>query len=103
MGAAVFALGGCDSGGGGGSGGSGSKTSDAENVTVKGVAKRLVSTVKRANGTTRITLAGRPLYRYARDDGPKEAYGQGVDGTWFAATPTGAKAQGGSGSSSNGY
>ncbi|MFE6808018.1 hypothetical protein ACFVEN_41215 [Streptomyces sp. NPDC057681] len=98
MGAAVLALalGGCDSSGGG------SKPSDAENVTVKGIDKKLVSTVKRADGTTQITLPGRPLYRYARDDGPKEAYGQGVDGTWFAATPTGAKAQGDSGSSSNG-
>ncbi|RFC74816.1 hypothetical protein [Streptomyces sp. AcE210] len=49
------------------------------------------------------SLAGRPLYRYARDDEPKEAYGQGVDGTWFAATPAGAKARGGSGPSSDGH
>ncbi|MFG2660236.1 hypothetical protein [Streptomyces sp. NPDC048425] len=76
---------------------------DARNVTVKGVDKKLVSTVKRSDGITQITLAGRPLYRYAGDDAPKQAHGQGVDGTWFAATPTGAKAQGGSGSSSNGY
>ena len=79
-------------------------TTDAKNVTVKGVDKKLVSTVKRSDGTTQITLAGWPLYRYAKDDEPKEAYGQGVDGTWFAATPTGAKAQGGgSSSTSNGY
>ncbi|MFF2477783.1 hypothetical protein [Streptomyces sp. NPDC058066] len=78
-------------------------TTDAKNVTVKGVDKKLVSTVERSDGTTQITLAGRPLYRYAKDDEPKEAHGQGVDGTWFAATPTGAKAQDGSGSSSNGY
>ncbi|MFC9537618.1 hypothetical protein [Streptomyces sp. NPDC056975] len=78
-------------------------TTDAKNVTVKGVDKKLVPTVKRPDGTTRITLAGRPLHRYAKDDEPKEAYGRGVDGTWFAATPTGARAQGSAGSSSNGY
>ncbi|MFD8776986.1 hypothetical protein [Streptomyces sp. NPDC057889] len=78
-------------------------TTDARNVTVKGVDKKLVPTVKRPDGTTRITLAGRPLHRYAKDDEPKEAYGRGVDGTWFAATPTGARAQGSARSSSNGY
>ncbi|XUL88703.1 hypothetical protein ACQ86D_20330 [Streptomyces galilaeus] len=61
-------------------------------VTVKGIDKKLVSTVKRSDGTSQLTLAGWPLYRYAKDDGPKEAYGQGVDGTWWAVTPTGAKA-----------
>jgi predicted lipoprotein with Yx(FWY)xxD motif len=61
-------------------------------VTTKGIDKNLVSTVKRTDGTTQLTLAGWPLYRYAKDDEPKEAYGQGVDGTWFAVTPTGAKA-----------
>ncbi|WP_328449401.1 hypothetical protein OG780_17935 [Streptomyces sp. NBC_00386] len=60
-------------------------------VTTKGIDKSLVSTVKRADGSTQVTLAGWPLYRYAKDDEPKEAYGQGVDGTWFAVTPGGAK------------
>ncbi|MET9892567.1 hypothetical protein ABZZ47_20610 [Streptomyces sp. NPDC006465] len=60
-------------------------------VTTNGVDKSLVSTVKRTDGSTQLTLAGWPLYRYAKDDEPKEAYGQGVDGTWFAVTPTGAK------------
>lgn len=61
-------------------------------ITTKGVDKSLVSTVKRADGTTQLTLAGWPLYRYAKDDEPREAYGQGVGGTWFAVTPTGGKA-----------
>ncbi|MFF2366530.1 hypothetical protein ACFVU0_28060 [Streptomyces sp. NPDC058122] len=60
-------------------------------VTTKGIDKSLVSTVKRNDGTTQITLAGWPLYRYAKDDEPKEPYGQGVDGTWWAVTPGGAK------------
>ncbi|WP_406507298.1 hypothetical protein [Streptomyces sp. NBC_00212] len=62
------------------------------NVTVKGIDKSLVGTVTRNDGTKQLTLAGRPLYRYAKDDEPHEAYGQGVGGIWFAATPTGAKA-----------
>nr|WSY52586.1 hypothetical protein OG999_22360 [Streptomyces sp. NBC_00886] len=61
-------------------------------VTVKGIDKSLVSTVKRSDGTPQLTLAGWPLYRYAKDDQPKEASGQGVDGTWWAVTPTGARA-----------
>ncbi|MFF3452134.1 hypothetical protein ACFYXJ_33900 [Streptomyces sp. NPDC002667] len=60
-------------------------------VTTKGIDKSLVSTVKRNDGSTQITLAGWPLYRYAKDDAPKEPYGQGVDGTWWAVTPSGAK------------
>ncbi|MEY2242513.1 hypothetical protein AB8A21_06140 [Streptomyces sp. BF23-18] len=60
-------------------------------VTTKGIDKSLVSTVKRADGGTQVTLAGWPLYRYAKDAEPKEPSGQGVDGTWFAVTPAGAK------------
>ncbi|WP_406458987.1 hypothetical protein OH768_30680 [Streptomyces sp. NBC_01622] len=71
-------------------------------VTVKGIDKKLVSTVKRAGGTSQLTLAGWPLYRYAKDDKPKEAYGQGVDGTWWAVTPTGAKATAAASSSTGG-
>ncbi|MFD9631276.1 hypothetical protein [Streptomyces violascens] len=62
------------------------------NVTVKGIDKSLVGSVTRNDGTKQLTLAGWPLYRYAKDDEPHEAYGQGVGGIWFAATPTGAKA-----------
>ncbi|MEU6662324.1 hypothetical protein [Streptomyces sp. NPDC046821] len=75
---------------------------NTQSITVKGIDKKLVSTVKRSDGTTQITLAGWPLYRYSKDDQPKEAYGQGVGGTWFAATPTGGKAMSTSGSSSGG-
>ncbi|MGW1870265.1 hypothetical protein ACWCPS_32570 [Streptomyces mauvecolor] len=62
------------------------------NVAVKGIDKSLVGSVIRNDGTKQLTLAGWPLYRYAKDDEPHEAYGQGVGGIWFAATPTGAKA-----------
>ncbi|MFF6990524.1 hypothetical protein [Streptomyces sp. NPDC010273] len=61
-------------------------------VTVKGIHKNLVSTVKRTGGGSQLTLAGWPLYRYDKDTKPKQAHGQGVDGTWWAVTPSGAKA-----------
>ncbi|MGW2863522.1 hypothetical protein [Streptomyces sp. NPDC001205] len=64
-------------------------------VTMKGIDKSLVGTVTRTDGSKQLTLAGWPLYRYAQDDQPHEAYGQGVGGIWFAATPTGAKAASG--------
>lgn len=71
-------------------------------VTVKGIDKKLVSTVKRHDGKTQLTLAGWPLYRYSKEHQPKEARGQGVDGTWWAVTPTGAKASTTSSSPSTG-
>jgi predicted lipoprotein with Yx(FWY)xxD motif len=61
-------------------------------VTVKGVDKSLVGTVTRADGSRQLTLHGWPLYRFANDAAPGDARGQGVGGTWFAATPQGAKA-----------
>ncbi|MEU1076844.1 MULTISPECIES: hypothetical protein [unclassified Streptomyces] len=60
--------------------------------TVKGVDRALVGKVARPDGTTQLTLGGWPLYRYAKDDAPHQAYGQGAAGTWFAITPAGGKA-----------
>ncbi|RKS79783.1 putative lipoprotein with Yx(FWY)xxD motif [Actinomadura pelletieri DSM 43383] len=59
---------------------------------VDGVDQSLVGKVKRPDGKWQVTLAGWPLYRYAKDDGPGDVKGQGVGGTWFAASPTGKKA-----------
>ncbi|RKE18402.1 hypothetical protein [Streptomyces sp. TLI_171] len=67
--------------------------------TLKGIDGKLVSTVTRADGSHQLTLNGWPLYRYAPDTKPGDTKGQGVDGTWFAATPTGDKAMPGSGGS----
>jgi predicted lipoprotein with Yx(FWY)xxD motif len=64
----------------------------ASSVTVNGVNKSLVGTVTRSDGTMQLTLAGSPLYEYAGDSGPGQTAGQGVMGTWWAITPTGAKA-----------
>jgi hypothetical protein len=52
-----------------------------------------LSTVKRPDGGTQVTYAGLPLYRYAADKKPGDVKGQGVEGTWFAVTSTGAQAK----------
>lgn len=61
-------------------------------VQLDGVDQALVGTVTRADGSTQLTLAGWPLYEFAKDSKPGDILGQGVGGTWFAATPQGAKA-----------
>ncbi|XVS62918.1 hypothetical protein ACQPYE_32360 [Actinosynnema sp. CA-299493] len=56
---------------------------------LQGVDPALVSTVKRADGTEQVTLAGWPLYTYAKDETPGQWKGQGVGGTWFVVRPDG--------------
>ncbi|QLE70729.1 hypothetical protein FGW37_03115 [Streptomyces rectiverticillatus] len=51
-----------------------------------------VGEVKRADGTKQLTLAGWPVYRYAKDTAPGDTKGQGVGGTWSAFAPDGKKA-----------
>ncbi|WP_327676018.1 COG4315 family predicted lipoprotein [Kitasatospora sp. NBC_00458] len=60
--------------------------------TVSGIDPALVGTVTRVDGSHQLTLDGWPLYRYAPDDKPGDTKGQGVDGTWWAVTPSGARA-----------
>ncbi|MFM9369885.1 SCO0930 family lipoprotein [Streptomyces sp. Da 82-17] len=57
-----------------------------------GVDPALLGSVTREGGTEQLTVAGRPLYRYAADRKPGDAKGQGVGGTWHAAAPDGTKA-----------
>ncbi|MGK5551312.1 SCO0930 family lipoprotein [Actinomadura kijaniata] len=59
---------------------------------VDGVDQNLVGKVRRPDGQWQVTLGGWPLYRYAKDASPGDVKGQGVNGTWFAAAPTGKKA-----------
>ncbi|QFZ22472.1 COG4315 family predicted lipoprotein [Saccharothrix syringae] len=56
---------------------------------LQGVDPDLVSTVKRADGSEQVTLAGWPLYTYAKDEAPGQWKGQGVGGTWFVVQPNG--------------
>lgn len=60
---------------------------------VKGIDHKLIGSVDRAGGGGKqMTIAGWPVYTYTKDSKPGQTNGQGVDGTWWAVTPTGAKA-----------
>ncbi|MGW8889300.1 SCO0930 family lipoprotein [Streptomyces sp. NPDC055749] len=61
-------------------------------VAAPGTDAALLGEVVRTDGTKQLTVAGWPMYRYAKDTGPGDANGQGVGGTWFAAAPDGKKA-----------
>lgn len=61
-------------------------------ATVEGVDQSLVSMMTRKDGTMQLTLAGWPLYTFAKDTAPGQAHGQDMNHTWFAATPDGHKA-----------
>ena len=64
-----------------------------------GVSAAKLSTVKRPDGTTQVTYAGFPLYRYSGDAKPGDVKGQGFEGVWHAVTAAGtlAKASGSTG------
>ena len=64
-----------------------------------GVSAAKLSTVKRPDGSTQVTYAGFPLYRYSGDTKAGEVKGQGFQGVWHAVTAAGtlAKATGGTG------
>ncbi|MBT2386105.1 SCO0930 family lipoprotein [Streptomyces sp. ISL-11] len=57
-----------------------------------GIESSALGEVMRADGTRQLTLAGWPVYRYAKDTAPGETKGQGVGGTWNALAPDGKKA-----------
>ncbi|MFD3993158.1 SCO0930 family lipoprotein [Streptomyces sp. NPDC058548] len=59
-----------------------------------GVDAAKIGSVKRADGTEQLTIAGWPVYRFVKDTAPGQTNGQGVGGTWFAVTPDGKKAGG---------
>jgi predicted lipoprotein with Yx(FWY)xxD motif len=59
-----------------------------------GVTSSLLSTTARADGTTQVTYAGHPLYRFINDKAAGEATGQGVNafgGPWYVVSPSGAQ------------
>jgi predicted lipoprotein with Yx(FWY)xxD motif len=62
-----------------------------------GVKASLLGTIKRSDGSTQVTYNRHPLYYFARDSGPGQQNGQGVDAfgaEWYVVTPAG-KAIGG--------
>jgi len=67
-------------------------------IFLAGVKKSAVGMVERSDGTRQVTIAGWPVYRFAKDAKPGDTKGQGVGGTWFGVTPNGQKAAGQDGS-----
>lgn len=59
-------------------------SADGTPPRITGVDESLVGTVKRADGTTQVTLKGWPLYRYSGDKAAMETAGEGVGGSWHA-------------------
>jgi predicted lipoprotein with Yx(FWY)xxD motif len=59
--------------------------------SLRGIPRRLVGTVTRADGTKQLTLNGWPLYRYIGDKVRGQWKGQNVGGTWFVIAPSGKK------------
>ena len=57
-----------------------------------GVTGSLLGTTARADGTTQVTFAGHPLYRFALDKAAGDATGQGVNSfgaPWYVVAPSG--------------
>lgn len=57
-----------------------------------GIDQGALGEVERSDGTRQLTIAGWPVYRYAKDTEAGEAKGEGVGGTWHAVAPDGKKA-----------
>ncbi|MFI7002753.1 hypothetical protein [Nocardia sp. NPDC050175] len=61
-------------------------------VYAGGIDPQLIGFVERADGACQITIAGWPVYFFAKDLKAGDLLGQGVGGVWHAVTPTGGKA-----------
>jgi predicted lipoprotein with Yx(FWY)xxD motif len=63
-----------------------------------GLKQSLIGTTRRRNGTTQVTYAGHPLYRYSGDTGPGQTTGAGLQdfgGGWDPVSPAGKKVESG--------
>jgi predicted lipoprotein with Yx(FWY)xxD motif len=60
--------------------------------TGNGVDASQLGTLSRPDGTMQLTFHGWPLYRYGGDSQAGQTNGQGVNGTWWAVTPSGDRA-----------
>ena len=59
-------------------------------------------TITRPDGSTQLTINDMPLYTFGGDSGSGEANGQGLQGVWFAVTPSGDSPSGKRGGTSAG-
>lgn len=66
-------------------------------VAGTGVNASLLSTTKRADGSTEVTYSGHPLYSFEADTAAGDIKGQGVDafgGEWYVLSAAGSKVEG---------
>jgi predicted lipoprotein with Yx(FWY)xxD motif len=59
-----------------------------------GVNSALLGTIARADGTTQVSYAGHPLYRFVSDKAAGDSTGQGVNAfgaPWYVVSPSGAQ------------
>lgn len=59
-----------------------------------GVKSSLIGTTKRSDGTTQVTYAGHPLYRFVKDTKPGTTKGEGskaFGAEWYVVKPSGKK------------
>jgi predicted lipoprotein with Yx(FWY)xxD motif len=70
-----------------------------------GIVASKLGVVKRPDGTTQVTYNGAPLYMFSGDTKSGTANGEGLEGVWFALSPSGAivKPAASSSSSGSGY
>jgi predicted lipoprotein with Yx(FWY)xxD motif len=55
-----------------------------------GIPSGTLGTTTRSDGTLQVTYKGMPLYTYAADTSAGQTSGQGVGGTWYVVSPSGA-------------
>jgi predicted lipoprotein with Yx(FWY)xxD motif len=57
----------------------------------KGIDPKLISYIERADHSCQVAIAGQPVYYFIADNKPGDIKGQGINGKWFAISPTGAR------------
>jgi predicted lipoprotein with Yx(FWY)xxD motif len=57
----------------------------------KGINPKILGYVERADHTCQVTINGHPVYYFVTDKKPGDINGQGVNGTWFAVSPSGGR------------
>ena len=65
-------------------------TTNASTITLGAGVSGAAAITGRTDGSEQVTLNGVPLYFFAKDAKPGDVNGQGVGGTWFLVSPTGA-------------
>ena len=65
-------------------------TTESDTPTVEGVTGE-VGTITGTDGSTQITIDGRPIYTFAQDAAPGDVNGQGVNDVWYVIAPDGSE------------